>query len=282
MAAIAPQSFDLVAREFPFVAIETTNACEPGLVVATARWRDPTFDFWAFDRALDRATETNVLTIAVVGPAAELPGASLELLTRCQRVLRRRNRASASEAFDAVLERHRALHALSLPLVRADYDHALDTWQWLLRLAPDASLALQLAALLHDVERLRSEPERRVEQHAGDYQQFKDQHAARGAELAAALLREAGLADALVRETTRLIAAHERRSDDRELALLNDADALSFFALNSAGFADYYGPEHTQKKIAYSSNRLSARARAHLAHMRLRPDVRAMLGRALA
>ncbi|HVI03622.1 MAG TPA: DUF4202 family protein, partial [Enhygromyxa sp.] len=173
-------------------------------------------------------------------------------------------------------------HALSLPLVRADYDHALDTWQWLLRLTPDASLALQLAALLHDVERLRSEPERRVEQHAGDYQQFKDQHAARGAELAAALLREARLSDVVVRETSRLIAAHERRSDDRELALLNDADALSFCSLNSAGFADYYGPEHTQKKIAYSWNRLSARARGHLAHVRLRPDVRAMIGRALA
>lgn len=284
VAAIPPEleCFASLAREFPCIDVETAIPAEPGLVVAAARWRDPTFDFWAFDRAVDRAAETNVLTIVVVGPAAELPGAALELLTRCQRVLRRRNQASATEEFERVLERHRALHDLSLPLVRADYDHALDTWQWLLRLAPEASLAVQLAALFHDVERLRSEPERRIEQHAADYQRFKDRHAARGAELAAAVLREVGLSDEVVREATRLIATHERRTGDRELALLNDADALSFFSLNSAGFADYYGAEHTQKKIAYSLNRLSPHARRQLAHMRLRPGVRAMIGRALA
>lgn len=280
--ATASKRFGVVAREFPFVAVETLPLSRPNSApevrVAIAKWRDPTFDLWAFDRAMDRAAETNELTIAIVGAATELPKVCLEVLTRCQRLVWRCNPASDTNLFAAVLERHRRLHDLSLPLVRADFDHSLDAWQWVLRLAPRASLAVQLAALFHDVERLVSEAEQRVEQHAVDYQLFKDRHAAGGAELAAAVLGEVGVPDCVVREVARLITMHERRSDDRDLALLNDADALSFFSLNSAGFADYYGPEHTRRKVAYSLDRLSSAARRYLDHVHLRADIRAMMG----
>lgn len=279
---MAVEGFEVVTREFPFVGVELGRSEDAQIRVVIAQWNDPTFDLWAFDRALDRAAESKVLTIELVGPAAALPCAALEVLTRGQRLVSRRNAASEVEVFDAVLERHRALHDLSLPLVRADFDHALDVWQWVLRLDPQASVAVQIAALFHDVERLVSEAERRVEQHAVDYQAFKDRHAAGGAELAAAALREAGVTDDVVNAAAELIAKHERRSEESELALLNDADALSFFSLNSAGFADYYGPEHTRRKIAYSLNRLGARARGYLDQLHLRADVRAMLGRAAA
>lgn len=271
------EPFDSVAREFPFVAIQAAPPGEAAIRVAVEAWRDPTFDVWAFDRALDRAAETKVLTIAVVGAAAELPSAVLEVLTRGQRVIRRYNPASATALFEAVLEAHRDLHDLSLPLVLADFDHALDVWQWLLRLAPQASLAVQLAALFHDVERLVSESRRRIEQHAVDYSAFKDRHAARGAELAAAVLRGAGVAESVIDDVAELIAAHERSAPDGEIALLADADALSFFSLNSAGFADYYGPTHARMKVAYSLRRLRPPARRHLDHVRIRADVRAMI-----
>jgi hypothetical protein len=274
----ALERFELVAREFPSVVVDASGECEAGIRVAIDDWHDPRFDLWAFDRAMDRAAETNELTMVVVGAAAELPKVGLELLTRCQRLIRRRNHASATLLFDAVLERHRALHDLSLPLVLADYDHSLDVWQWVLRLDPAASLAVQIAALLHDVERLISEATRRIEQHALDYQKFKDRHAAHGAELAARLLDDAGAPATVVRDVARLIAAHERSFGDGDLALLNDADALSFFSLNSAGFADYYGPEHTRTKIAYSLDRLRPHARRHLARVRLREDICAILG----
>lgn len=280
VTATAPPRFAWLAREFPFVAIDCMSGRDAETTVAISVWRDPTFDFWAFDRAMDRASETKLLTISVVGPADELPETAIEVLTRCQRLLRRRNAASETSLFEAVLGQHAALHDLALPLVRADYDHALDTWQWLLRLAPEASLAVQIAALFHDVERLISEPKRRIEQHATDYQAYKDSHAAGGAELAAELLRKVEVPDPVLSEVARLIAGHERRSEQPELALLADADALSFFSLNSAGFADYYGPEHTQTKVAYSLRRLSRRARGHLDHIRLRADVRMMIARA--
>ncbi|NJK33078.1 MAG: DUF4202 domain-containing protein [Deltaproteobacteria bacterium] len=287
-AAPTPPSFAQVAREFPFVAIEQLSADVAGdnaIRVSISEWRDSAFDWWTFDRAIDGATdgatEAKGLTILLTGAAAELPAVSLELLLRCQRAIARRNQQSCSTLFDAVLECHRAIHDVSLPLVQADLAHALDVWQWLLRLAPDASLAVQLAALFHDIERLVTESERRIEQHASDYQTFKDSHAARGAELAAALLRELELADDVVDRAAWLIATHERRSDEPELALLNDADALSFFSLNSPGFADYYGPEHTRMKVAYTLNRLRPPSRRFLDHIRLRPEVRALVDESL-
>ncbi|MFO7563525.1 MAG: DUF4202 family protein [Enhygromyxa sp.] len=270
--------FSLVAQEFPHVEVEVPPRGEAALLhVEVERWRDPSFDWWAFDRAMDRAVETSGPALVLAGSATELPGAAIELLTRCQRLFPRRNRESATKLFDLVLERHRALHLLSRPLVQADFDHALDVWQWVLRLCPGASLAVQIAALFHDVERLVSESERRIEQLASDYQHFKDRHAVLGAELAAAELGVAGVPPATVRDVTRLIATHERRSADPQVALLNDADALSFFSLNSAGFADYYDREHTKKKVRWSLARLGRRARQYLDHMRLRPDIRALV-----
>jgi hypothetical protein len=277
VAARLPARFGLLAREFPSVIVEAPSAGDAAIHVEVAAWRDPSFDLWSFDRAMDRAAETKELTIELVGAAAELPGVSLEVLIRCQRLVSRRNEASASAGFDAVLACHRALHDLSLPLVQADFDHALDTWQWVVRLEPRASLSVQIAALFHDVERLVSESQRRIEQHALDYQQFKNDHAVRGAELATALLHETGVPARAGQDAARLIAMHEQRSQDREAALLADADALSFFSLNSAGFADYYGPEHTRMKIAYSLNRMGAGARRYLGLVRLRDDVRTML-----
>jgi hypothetical protein len=269
-----------VAREFPNVGIELPARGPAGVQMSAREWFEPSFDGWALDRMLDRAGAGPRFAVIVIGPHEALPRVAIELLTRCQRLVRRRNRHSTGRMFDAVLERHRAVHDLSLPLVQADYDHALDVWQWLLRLAPEASRAVQIAGLFHDIERLVSEPERRIEQHAADYQAFKDRHGVRGAELAATWLRELGLAPSLVADVVRLIAGHERRANEHDAALLADADALSFFSLNSAGFADYHDPEHTRMKVAYSLDRMRPSARRWLAHARLRADIRAMLAAA--
>src|SRR5436305_48053 len=80
----------------------------------------------------------------------------------------------------------------------------------------------------------------------------------------------------------RLIAGHERPPapgdpDAAGLALLNDADALSFFSLNSVGYLDYFGPEPTRRKVAWTLRRLRPAARRHLAGMRLVPEVRSAL-----
>jgi hypothetical protein len=79
-----------------------------------------------------------------------------------------------------------------------------------------------------------------------------------------------------------LVARHETPAGDSELALLNDADALSFFSLNSAGFFDYYGPVHGARKIRYTLGRMRRAAVAELATVRLRADVARLTWQALA
>ncbi|NMO16898.1 DUF4202 family protein [Pyxidicoccus fallax] len=273
--------WSLVQAEFPTVEVGPLSAGHGSRVLRldVGEWASATFDPFDWDgRVFGAAEGTEPLSLHLEGAHREaLVIAALEVLTRYQGLVGRRNAASAGPLFDRLLARHRALHDLSRPLVRADYQHALDAWQWVLRLRPDASLAVQAAALFHDVERLLSEADKRVEHHAKDYQAFKDAHAARGAEMTREVLEEVGADDATCRRVKELVAKHERPGGDPDLALLNDADALSFFSLNSSGFIRYFDPEHSRRKVAYTLARLRPEQLRRLGQMRLAPTVRRLL-----
>jgi len=232
-------------------------------------WDDEGADLLAFDR-LVHAVEGGPVELRLEVQRPE------EVLLRYQRLWPWRNAASRGRAFRAFERLHRALHDVSLPLVRADLDHAVDTWQWVLRLEPFASLELQLAALLHDVERLGSEAVERVEHRAPDYVAFKAAHAQGGAREAAALLAP-HFPERTVARVAELVAGHERPGADLEGLLLNDADALSFFSLNCAGYLAWFGPEQTRRKVAYTLDRLRPAARPWLDRVRLPAAVREMV-----
>jgi hypothetical protein len=271
--------------EFPAVTWALMGL-PPGdaLIIPERGWRASSANLYHWDRAmLEPGEQPRWLVVHAEDDGDTLSQTAREILTRYQRLLPRSNGASSGATFQRVLSGHRALHDLSLPLVRADYDHALDVWQWILRLCPGAGLALQLAGLFHDVERLMSEAERRVEHLAPDYQAFKNAHAEAGAELARRVLEACGIDAETSGEVARLIREHELPHGSARSAdgvLLADADALSFFSLNSPGFADYYGPEHTRKKVRYTLGRMSSAAVRRLADVRLREDVRRHLAQA--
>jgi hypothetical protein len=260
-----------LASEYP--TLEIVCAPRAGVedaIIGVDAWTSA-HDFAPFDAAVACSTSD---AIAICGAPHLLAEVAGQVLTRWQRHIGRRNQFSQTRMFDSVLSAHAALHDRTKPLVKADLDHAIDTWQWMLRLDPQASLAAQLAALFHDIERLESEADRRIEQHAPDYAAFKEQHAKRGGERAEQVLTSAGIDSATAARVRDIVAFHERRGRDREVDLVNDADGLSFFSLNSSGYADYFGPKQTRKKVAYTLRRLGERARARLRTVRLRPDVR--------
>jgi hypothetical protein len=190
-----------------------------------------------------------------------------------------RNGAIPDEMLDRLLVRHRALHPLDKPLVEADFRHALDVWQWVLRLDPEAGGAVQIAALFHDVERLFTEAELRSEQTVADYDDYKARHAARSAVITDRVLEEEGCDPALRARAVALIAGHDQpgRVDSAEAALLEDADALSFFSLNSSGYLAYYGEEQARRKVQWTFARLSRKGRERLARLRLPPEVAVLL-----
>lgn len=270
---------------FPAIALEVVRGGDAAL--SADAWAADDFDFWAFDRWLDD-TVARAQPVRLAVPRAEATRTARQVATRAQRLAPRRNGASRTPWFEHVLAQHRRLHDLEQPLVRADLDHAHDTWQWTLRRDPDASGPVQLAALLHDLERLVSEPTARVEHRAPDYQAFKNAHARAGAEVARALLEIAGVPASTIASACALIAVHEHAVvplesaagvDEPELRALNDADALSFFSLNSPGYLAYFGPEQTARKVDYTLRRMSPVARRELAALRVPRFVAACLER---
>jgi hypothetical protein len=278
-----------LTAEFPTIRVRLGGEPEIGVPtippLRVKDWDSPSFNFYDFDTRMNALAERagGAFTLTIEGNGQRLPKAAMEILTRCQRLMGRRNEASRGLLFDRVVERHRALHDLSKPLVRADYDHALDTWQWMLRLNPRAGLAPQIAALFHDVERLVSEADLRVEQLAPCYPSFKDNHALLGARMTEELLAPVGIGAELRWRVGRLIAHHEHPPADPDdpdaldLAVLNEADALSFFSLNCPGYLEYYGPEQTRRKIAWTLRRLRPGALKWLRKIRLPREVKAMV-----
>jgi hypothetical protein len=158
-------------------------------------------------------------------------------------------------------------------------DDLLNGWQWTLRLDGDVPAAVQLAALLHDIERLTSEADVRIEHLSADYQAFKDAHAAAGARFAANLLARAEVPAAIADEVCGLVAMHERAGDSPRLRAVNDADALSFFSFNSPGYLAYFGLEQTAKKVQYTLRRMSAAARRWLGEVRMPAWIREQVKR---
>lgn len=274
------EGWALLAQEFPTVAVQPLSAGVGAQVLSLDAqvWLSPNFDPFAWDARVFSVAGEDRLALHLTGEQGErLARAALEILTRYQGLIGRRNTASSGAVFGQILSRHRALHDLSKPLVHADYRHALDTWQWVLRLQPDAGVDVQVAALFHDVERLLSEADFRIEHKAENYQLFKDVHAALGAELTCSLLEELDVDRETCERVRWLISRHERPGDDSALALLNDADALSFFSLSASGFTRYFSPEHSRKKVAYTLARLRPEHHAQLERIRLPPAVRRLL-----
>jgi len=282
-----------VVIEQPAVAIGTSGTVQrwrlrdaplqgtlPQLGLSLAEWHDDGTDLLQVDARFHALEEQDFSLRLALGRAEEV-ATTTQVLTRYQRLLPPPQGAEAVPELESILEAHRALHDLSKPLVRADYDHAHDTWRWLLRLDPTATAAAQLAALFHDVERLGPEGDRRTEHEAKDYGAFKQAHARRGAQLADGVLERAGCELALRQRVCQLIERHEQPSDDPELCCLNDADALSFFSLNAVGYLRYFGVAQTRKKVEFTLRRMREDAAGLVPSLRMPHVVSELVRQAL-
>jgi Domain of unknown function (DUF4202) len=121
--------------------------------------------------------------------------------------------------------------------VRTNYqqgaEHLLQTEAWLHRLKPDASEALLLAALTHDMERAFPGPDSpSLDPKQGvDNPIYNIAHSERSARIVSAFLYEQGVSQECIEQVTRLIRAHEYGGNDEE-NLVQAADSLSFLEVN--------------------------------------------------
>jgi hypothetical protein len=140
--------------------------------------------------------------------------------------------------------------------------HLLKTLEWLDRLAPNATEAMRLAALTHDMERAFPGPDQPIHciLKGFDDHEYNAAHAARSARIVGAWLREQGTDEALVEEVERLIRAHED-GGWAEANLVQAADSLSFLEVNTDLFLDMIrsgkrSPEEVATKFDYTYERI--------------------------
>jgi hypothetical protein len=272
-----------LSHDFPSVAVRCGMQAlhQPSVRVSVDAWTDPAWCPYVLDAELLRPGRRVRALELWGGEGDEALLCGFQVLTRYQSLIGRRNQASAVPRFDRILDLHKALHDVNRPPVRADYYHALDTWQWTLRLEPGCGFEVQAAALFHDVERLLLDSDFRSEQSAKDQKLLRGAQAQLGAKLVKACLLDLGVDALRTSRIAALVARHEGSEHETDLQLIDDADALSFFTLSSARFLDDVGEVHAEKKISDLLARMSPGARRHLAFIRYRQDVAELLIRQL-
>ncbi len=145
--------------------------------------------------------------------------------------------------------------------VPEDPRHADNTLEWLLRLAPAADGALQIAALAHDID--RASPDKIRRENFNDYDDFKAAHARHGAEILNIILAPFDLSLETKHEACRLVEYHEVGGDPRS-NLLKDADSLSYFDVNLPFYLQREGRDETLRRCIWGIRRLSTTARTML------------------
>src|SRR5438105_8418966 len=111
-------------------------------------------------------------------------------------------------------------------------DHLVRTRDWVLELEPEASEALVLAALTHDIERhFPGGPQFDPSVQSPDDFEYRWQHSMRSAQFVHEWLYRHGGTDELVLEIETLILLHEL-GGDHHTNILQAADSLSFLETN--------------------------------------------------
>ena len=137
--------------------------------------------------------------------------------------------------------------------------HSINTLEWLLKLDPEADIALQIAALGHDIE--RAVADRKINAaNFETYDEYKEAHAQNSAEILNEIMVECGVNQDMANEIAFLVSRHETGGGER-LDLLVNADVLSYFQVCLPLYYDRKGPEITKKRMVWGYKKLSINTR---------------------
>lgn len=145
--------------------------------------------------------------------------------------------------------------------VHEDYVHAKSVKEWVLKFKLDADWILQLAAFAHDIE--RALPQRKIiRSEFSNYDDFKNAHALNSARVVQEILDKYPISRQVKDKIFSLIENHELgQSEDSDLAVLKDADSLSFFEVNLPAYAGRNDESEILFRMMWGYKRLSKRAR---------------------
>ncbi len=141
-----------------------------------------------------------------------------------------------------------------------DSKHSKNTRAWVLRLKPEADIALQIAALGHDIERSIKELKIKRENYS-DYNEFKMAHARNSAKVLHDLLSKYDINDTIRHKVSNLVTHHEFGGNP-EANILKDADSISYFDVNLQFYFQRNSRRETEFRIMWGYQRLSDEAKS--------------------
>lgn len=146
---------------------------------------------------------------------------------------------------------------ISKSKVKIDLKHALSTQIWLVRLKPDVSDYLKVAALGHDIERaLDKNYDAKRKNKFDNYIEHKKLHSQKSSEFMIKLLMKHNFDKDFIKKVSNVVLKHEF-GGDRDSNLLLNADSLSFFDINLPNYYEVNGEVNTRKKINFMFDRMS-------------------------
>jgi len=158
--------------------------------------------------------------------------------------------------FDFVLEEIKTITKNATD--KTEYDHSQSVWQWVLKLKPDADIALQIAALGHDIDRSFKDY-RKTKAKFATYDEYKKEHALQSAKITCDILRKYNFDEITIDKVKNLIENHEVGGEG-DVEILMEADSITFF-----NDLSHYQQTHTQEetidKIKFMYNRLNDKAK---------------------
>lgn len=142
---------------------------------------------------------------------------------------------------------------------KTEYSHLYSVWQWVLKLKPDADIALQLAAIGHDIDRC-FEDRRKRRQDFATYDEYKKEHALLSAQIMCDILRKHNLDEDTIAKVKYMIENHEVGGEG-DVEVLKEADSITFF--NSIlQYRQKHTHAQTIDKIRFMYDRLNDKAKS--------------------
>lgn len=139
--------------------------------------------------------------------------------------------------------------------------HSISTWKWVLKLKPEASVSLQIAALGHDIDRsVEGNPVNFQQSAFKRYDEYKRHHSMTSAKIMYRLMVESGFDNYTSKKVKNLVEHHEhgKRGD---VKILTEADSLSFFEYSIPRYMRTHTLQQTRDKIRFMYCRLSSPAK---------------------
>ncbi len=149
---------------------------------------------------------------------------------------------------------------ISKSQVPEDSIHSKNTREWVLKLKPEADMALQIAALGHDIE--RSVEERKIKrENFTDYDEFKKAHSQNSATILQEILLKYDVNQDFIDKVVNLVLLHEF-GGKLEANILKYADSISFFDVNLPFYFQRNSERETAFRMKWGNKRLSKVAKS--------------------